>query len=107
MNMVRAGIVNHAEEWPYCGYQEIIGLRQRYTIIDKKKLSEILSLNPGSLKDIYETWIEEYMNMKNIISQICLSKRNLSVKIIQKKDYLIEYTALAMAGPRTFYCPAY
>jgi len=62
MNMVRAGVVNHPEEWPYCGYHEIMGIRQRYTLIDQGKLNEILGSNPRSLKDIYNYWIDDYLN---------------------------------------------
>ncbi len=62
MNMVRAGVVNHPEEWPYCGYHEIMDIRQRYTMIDKEKLNEILDLNSSSLKDTYNSWIEDYLN---------------------------------------------
>jgi len=31
LNMVRAGVVPHPSEWPFCGYHEILNTRQRYT----------------------------------------------------------------------------
>ncbi len=34
VNMVRAGVVTHPGEWPWCGYQEITGARTRYCIVD-------------------------------------------------------------------------
>jgi putative transposase len=47
LNMVRAGVVKHPADWPWCGYQEIVGLRQRYRILD---LQELLRL--GDLSDL-------------------------------------------------------
>ena len=34
MNMVRAGVVRHPLEWPFCGYTEIQAPRERYALID-------------------------------------------------------------------------
>lgn len=34
LNMVRAGVVTHPSEWPFCGYNEIQKPRQRYSLID-------------------------------------------------------------------------
>ena len=38
LNMVRAGVVPHPSEWPFCGYHEILNTRQRYTLIDHESL---------------------------------------------------------------------
>lgn len=55
LNMVRAGVVNHPMDWPWCGYQEIAGLRQRYRILD---LQEVLRL--GKQKDFrdFTAWYD-------------------------------------------------
>jgi putative transposase len=34
LNMVRAGVVAHPEEWRWCGYDELAGIRRRYRLID-------------------------------------------------------------------------
>lgn len=34
LNMVRAGVVTHPAEWPWCSYQEWVGRRQRYRLVD-------------------------------------------------------------------------
>jgi putative transposase len=34
LNMVRAVVVRHPEEWEWCGYHELAGLRQRYRLLD-------------------------------------------------------------------------
>jgi len=59
MNMVRARVVNHPRNWPFCGYNEIVGNRQRYTLIDKSKLCSLLHLTQiEDLKDYYATLAE-------------------------------------------------
>ncbi|MFC1532747.1 hypothetical protein ACFL7M_05215 [Thermodesulfobacteriota bacterium] len=47
--MVRAGVVAHPEEWPFCGYNEIQNPRQRYSLIDYQRLISLLQM-----KDLYE-----------------------------------------------------
>ncbi len=44
-NMVRAGVVNHPFEWKECGYNEIMRSRNRYRIISREKLPELLGLS--------------------------------------------------------------
>ena len=44
LNMVRAGVVNHPSEWPFCGYNEIQNPRQRYSLIDYPRLISLLQL---------------------------------------------------------------
>ena len=34
LNMVRAGAVSHPGQWRWCGYDELIGRRQRYRLLD-------------------------------------------------------------------------
>ena len=38
INMIRAGKVDHPRQWRWCGYDELIGQRKRYRIIDQKRL---------------------------------------------------------------------
>ena len=41
LNMVRAGIVSHPADWKWCGYQELVGERERYRLLD---MAEVVSL---------------------------------------------------------------
>ena len=60
LNMVRAGVVNHPSEWPFCGYNEIQDPRQRYSIIDHESLMELLDVNSmDELKKSYGGFVEE------------------------------------------------
>ncbi len=42
--MVRARVVSHPKEWPFCGYNEIQNPRQRYAIIDYQRLITLLQV---------------------------------------------------------------
>ena len=45
MNVVRAGVVKHPAEWPFCGYNEIQNPRQRYSLIDYDRLIPLLQMS--------------------------------------------------------------
>jgi putative transposase len=38
LNMVRAGRVAHPRDWRWCGYDELMGARQRYRLVDRAAL---------------------------------------------------------------------
>ena len=38
LNMVRAGVVEHPAEWPWCGFPELTGLRRRYRLLDREQV---------------------------------------------------------------------
>jgi hypothetical protein len=49
LNAVRAGIVRHPADWPFCGFQEIAGLRaSEMRLIDKRLLMELLGMPKAS-----------------------------------------------------------
>jgi len=53
MNMVRAGVVDHPKDWPFCGYNEIQSPRQRYSIIDYQTLISFLQMK--DLEELQES----------------------------------------------------
>ena len=60
LNMVRAGVVQHPSEWPFCGYNEIQDPPQRYVLIDRKRLISLLGVgSPGRFSETYKGWVEE------------------------------------------------
>ena len=66
LNMVRAGVVSHPSEWPFCGYQEIQNPRQRYSLIDDDGLMSLLDIkNRDGLKRIYKGWVEEVLGKES------------------------------------------
>ena len=54
LNMVRARVVDHPSEWGWCGYDELVGARQRYRLIDLDCVLERLG------RKSRERFIQEY-----------------------------------------------
>ena len=42
LNMVRAGVVAHPAQWPWCSYGEWMGQRRRYGVVDVKECLRVL-----------------------------------------------------------------
>jgi putative transposase len=62
LNMVRAGSVVHPSEWKECGYNEILDQPERYTIIDRKALTNILGFaDEGAMIDAYQQAVSDAM----------------------------------------------
>ena len=60
LNMVRAGVVKHPSNWEFSGYGEIQQPRQRYALINRRRLMQLLSIQTvEELKDSHSGWIEE------------------------------------------------
>ena len=53
LNMVRAGVIHHPIDWPWCGYQEVVGRRLRYKILD---MDELLRLSGQSDPKMFASW---------------------------------------------------
>jgi putative transposase len=60
LNMVRAGVVSHPEDWPDSGYSELISKRQRYSTLDAPVLMELLGIDEREQLVIQrKEWIEQ------------------------------------------------
>jgi putative transposase len=58
LNMVRAGVVKHPREWAEAGYGEIQSPGERYRIIDRAALCELLGVEEARLAAVQNEWIE-------------------------------------------------
>ncbi len=66
MNMVRAGVVDHPEEWKQSGYNEIQNPRKRYGLINYDYLMKLLSFSEyDSLKAVHNQWVENALTLTN------------------------------------------
>jgi len=62
LNMVRAGVVGHPSEWPFCGYNEIQKPPQRYTLIDRQRLMRLLGISDREgFGEVYKGWVDEVL----------------------------------------------
>ncbi|MGA7877906.1 MAG: transposase [Desulfoferrobacter sp.] len=59
-NMVRAGVVEHPNQWPHSGCHEIVDPPERYQLIDRNKLLQLLNIRDGqTLSETYRSWVNE------------------------------------------------
>ena len=55
-------MVGHPSEWAFCGYNEIQSPPQRYSIIDRKRLMELVGAGVGDeLSEAYKGWVDEML----------------------------------------------
>jgi REP element-mobilizing transposase RayT len=60
LNMVRAGVVQSPGEWKFGGYREIQRPKQRYSLLDRHKLTALLGLGDSSqLADYHRRRVKE------------------------------------------------
>ena len=70
LNMVRAGVVKHPSEWPHGGYWEIQDPPERYKLIDRKALMQLLAIGDGAqLSLLHFTWVKEALKMKEKVRE--------------------------------------
>jgi putative transposase len=67
LNMVRAGVVCHPREWPYCGYSEIIRQKQRYQIVQTQTLLQLLGISSqDEFIDVHTRLIEDTISKNDL-----------------------------------------
>jgi len=63
LNMVRAGVVRHPEEWSDSGYREIQSPPQRYRLIDCERLARLLGFSTiADLQVAQKEWVQESLS---------------------------------------------
>jgi putative transposase len=63
LNMVRAGVVTHPDDWAFGGYHEIQGNRRRNRLLALDALAEATETNgPEALASAHRDWITEALN---------------------------------------------
>jgi putative transposase len=59
LNMVRAGVVAHPQEWAHGGYREIQAPRRRYVFIDYQALGHLAGIDDfGRFQEAHRHWVE-------------------------------------------------
>ena len=68
VNMVRAGVVDHPSEWPFCGYNEIQKPRRKNILIDYERLRKLLGFETyEGVITYHRRWVEDYLGNGNNI----------------------------------------
>ena len=68
LNMVRAGVIDHPSEWPFCGYNEIQEPKRKNILIDYQKLKGLLGFDSyDEVKRCHKRWVEDFLgNVRNL-----------------------------------------
>ena len=71
LNMVRAGVVSHPGEWPWCSYHELAGFRKRYCLINQGAVFEAFGerISPDDYKENYVAALEQSIIQKDLSRQ--------------------------------------
>ena len=70
LNMVRAGVVKHPEDWQFGGYNHILKPPQRYRLVDYKKLLELTNIMEfDQFCETYRKWVESVIMKRNFSRQ--------------------------------------
>jgi putative transposase len=66
LNMVRAGVVDHPSQWPFCGYNEIQSPRRKNVLINYDTLRELVGVETyDQVKEYHQGWLDEYLRDGN------------------------------------------
>ena len=98
LNMVRAGVVSHPSEWPFCGYYELIRNPKRYTLLDLEIVMELNGMRElAKFKKFYFEYIESKLASKGICrdakwtESIAVGTEAFTKKIINQLGYRAQY----------------
>jgi putative transposase len=70
LNMVRAGVVPHPLAWRWCGYDELVGRRKRYRVLDVAKVLEVTECaSITELAGVYEAFVNEALSANDLKRQ--------------------------------------
>jgi putative transposase len=65
LNMGQGRMVKHPSEWPHCGYGAIQKAPDRYRLIERKALMELLGMSESDeLSLLHRSWVEEALRIK-------------------------------------------
>ena len=66
LNMLRAGVVEHPSEWPFCGYNEIQEPKRKNVLINYQRLTELLGFDSyDEVKIYHKRWVDDYLENGN------------------------------------------
>ncbi|MDH4164764.1 MAG: transposase [Nitrospirota bacterium] len=98
LNMVRAGVVKHPSEWPHGGYTEIQTPPQRYAIIDRAALKELLTIrSDAELAATHRSWVEEALSKHNSLRRE--GKWTESIAVGREPFVVATQAKLGIKGP--------
>ncbi len=103
--MVRAGVVEHPDQWKWSGYHEIQKPKTRYRLIDHDKLRCFLNADTNeALAQTYRRWVES--QLKTRPKRQAHFSRSLAVGSEVFIQSVKEALGIRAVGRRVFEAPA-
>jgi len=91
LNMVRAGVVSHPEQWDHCGYNEIQHPRRKNILIDYETLGRLSGYNNfEDFQMAHQQWVQSTLSSEQPRRQACWTQAVATgsesfIQIIQKQ----------------------
>jgi len=105
LNMVRAGVVSHPSEWKYSGYHEIQNPRQRYALVNHKRLMQLLNIQTvAGLRKAHGGWIQEALRKENRVREskwtqsVAVGNREFVEKVKEKLGFHVKGRSISRKG---------
>lgn len=86
LNMVRAGVVAHPQDWTASGYDEITGQRQRYRVLNLPALLESLGM-PRRITD-FRTWYRQTIDQMSLSNNLYREEHWTNAVAVGSKAWL-------------------
>lgn len=97
LNMVRAGRVEHPEQWEVSGYQEIQAPPERYRIIDTTALWQLVGTRTeAAMRGAHKEWVESSLAAGDLSRDDCWTES----PAVGSRDFVARYLERAGA-PRS------
>jgi putative transposase len=75
LNMVRAGVVSHPEQWPHGGYNEIQRPRRKNILIDYETIGHLCGFNTfDEFQSAHRRWVESALSDNNMQREDCWTR---------------------------------
>lgn len=110
--MVRAGKVEHPREWRWCGYDELMGMRQRYRILDIGSLLQRLDgVDAESFRAAYAAGIDEHIERQRLAREtawtegLAVGSRPFAERVARETGRVqLSYAELPSSGGSEGWC---
>lgn len=98
LNMVRAGVVGHPEDYLYCGFQEIVGRNKTLKVINRERLAAAIGVAFDNLSDAYRQYVDDTLDRKGK----ALTRDEKWTSSLAVGDYQFVETFKIKSGIKTF-----
>lgn len=100
LNMVRAGVVEHPQEWHACGHHELSGRRERYRLINVPQLIRCMGHDPdidGAVEQFHQ-WYTDALDEKLAEQYHTREPFWSEASVIGREPFMTEIAGISPSG---------